>query len=111
MTKHGETDNFAASDFIQQILRHIGRDVLDCAVLNYHESLPRQLYERYKADKSEAVAIDLGNCYELVPQLAIRPLTATGALVRHDPVLLAKTLIEIERAPKAETQAATAAAG
>lgn len=99
MTKHGETDGYAASDFIRRIEQFIGADTVDCAVLNYHESLPRELYERYKQDKAEAVAIDLGNCYELVPQLAIRPLTATGALVRHDPHLLAQTLIEIARTP------------
>ncbi len=95
MTKHGETDNFAASDFIRQINRYLGEGVLDCAVLNYHESLPRDLYEGYKADKAEVVAIDLANCYQLVPQLAIRQLTATGVLVRHDPELLARTLLEI----------------
>jgi uncharacterized cofD-like protein len=101
MTKHGETDSYAASDFIRRIEQFIGADTLDCAVLNYHESLPRELYERYKRDKAEAVAIDLGNCYELVPQLAIRPLTATGALVRHDPDLLARTLVEIAQSPAA----------
>ncbi len=95
MTKHGETDHFAASDFIREINRYLGEGVLDCAILNYHESLPRDLYEEYKADKAEIVAIDLGKCYEIVPQLAIRPLTATGALVRHDPELLARTLLDI----------------
>lgn len=98
MTKHGETDGFAASDFIREINRYLGDEsALDCAVLNYHESLPRELYERYKQEGSEPVAIDLGGCYELVPQLAIRPLTATGALVRHDPDRLAETLVEIAR--------------
>jgi uncharacterized cofD-like protein len=96
MTKHGETDKFAASHFIREIVRYLGSETaLDCAVLNYHESLPRPLYERYKSEHSEPVAIDLGQCYELVPQLAIRPLTATGALVRHDPDLLARVLVEV----------------
>jgi len=104
MTKHGETDGYAASDFIRRIEACIGEETLDCAVLNYHESLPRELYERYKRDHAEAVAIDLGNCYELVPQLAIRPLTATGALVRHDPALLAGTLIEIASSEPAATE-------
>ena len=96
MTKHGETDGFAASDFIREINRYLGRDgALDCAVLNYHESLPRELYEKYKQERAEPVAIDLGRCYESVPQLAIRPLTATGMLVRHDPQRLAATLLEL----------------
>lgn len=96
MTKHGETDGFSASDFIHAINRYLGMpDVLDCAILNYHESLPRHLYEKYKQERAEPVTIDLGRCYESVRQLAIRPLTATGALVRHDPHLLAATLLEL----------------
>ena len=96
MTKHGETDGYAASDFIRTIHRYLGAPV-DCAVLNYHESLPRELYEKYKSEQAEPVAIDLARCYELVEQLAIRPLTATGALVRHDPTKLAGTLLEVAK--------------
>lgn len=110
MTKHGETDGYAASDFIRRVERYIGEDTLDCAVLNYHESLPRELYEGYKRERAEAVAIDLGNCYELVPQLAIRPLTATGALVRHDPARLAATLVEIATTELADSPEAVSAA-
>lgn len=96
MTKHGETDGFPASHFIREMNRYLGGNhVLDCAVLNYHESLPRDLYQKYKRERSEPVTIDLGPCYESVSQLAIRPLTATGELVRHDPALLAQTLIGI----------------
>ncbi len=96
MTKYGETSGFAASDFIKEINRYLGGPgALDCAVLNYHESLPRDLYEKYKKERAEPVSIDLGQCYEAVPQLAIRPLTATGALVRHDATKLAETLLEI----------------
>jgi uncharacterized cofD-like protein len=112
MTKHGETDDFAASDFIREINRYLGGEgTLDCAVLNYHESLPRPLLQRYKSEKSEPVAIDLGRCYEMVPQLAIRPLTATGALVRHDAARLAETLLEIAvSSPAGETSAPATAA-
>lgn len=106
MTKAGETDGFPASRFIREINRYLGTDALDCAVLNYHESLPRQLYDRYKAEGSEPVAIDLGPCYELVPQLMIRALTATGALVRHDPELLARTLLEVVEGVEQPAEAA-----
>jgi uncharacterized cofD-like protein len=95
MTKHGETDNFAASAFIREVIRYLGDGALDYAILNYHESLPRDLLDRYKESHSAPVDLDLGLCYELVPGLRIRPLTRTGALVRHDPELLALTLMEI----------------
>lgn len=111
MTKHGETDGFAASNFITEINRYLGGPgILDCAVLNYHESLPRELYEKYKSQHAEPVSIDLAGCYEAVSQLAIRPLTATGALVRHDASLLAKTLLEVATQTEAgESSPATAA--
>ena len=51
------------------------------------------------------MAIDLAQCYELVPQLAIRPLTATGSFVRHDPTLLAATLVELVGTPQLELTA------
>jgi len=96
MTKHGETDDFAASDFIREILRYLGGEgTVDCAVLNYHESLPRDVLRKYQEQHAQPVSIDLGRCYELVPELAIRPLTAVGALVRHDADRLATTLLEI----------------
>jgi uncharacterized cofD-like protein len=101
MTKHGETDGYAAGDFIRTMKRYLGTPV-DCAVLNYHESLPRDLYDKYKREHSEPVTIDLARCYELVDQLAIRPLTATGALVRHDPLKLAETLLEVAAAKPRE---------
>jgi uncharacterized cofD-like protein len=112
MTKHGETDGFAASDFIQEINRYLGGEgALDCAVLNYHESLPRGLLEKYKSERAEPVAIDLSRCYEVVPRLAIRPLTATGALVRHDAARLASTLMEIAAGERhVETSAPATAA-
>lgn len=104
MTKHGETDGYAASDFIRQINRYLGRDdVLDYAVLNYHESLPRELYLRYREARAEPVTIDLARCYEEVPQLVIRPLTATGALVRHDADLLGATLLALVQPAVAAT--------
>jgi uncharacterized cofD-like protein len=106
MTKGGETDGFAASDFIREINHHLGADdTLDYAVLNYHDSLPRDLLLKYKSERAEPVGIDLARCYELVPHLAIRPLTATGALVRHDPNRLAATLMELVSAPLQESAA------
>jgi uncharacterized cofD-like protein len=96
MTKRGETDGFAASDFVREIVRYLGTpEVLDCAVLNDYEGLPPELYSRYRREKSEAVTVDLDNCYDHVGQVVTRPLTATGSLVRHDATMLAETLMEV----------------
>lgn len=112
MTKHGETDGFSAGEFIRVINRYLGApDALDCAVINYHESLPRDLYRKYKGEKAEPVTIDLGQCYDLLPQLLIRPLTATGSLVRHDPERLAAALMEVAGRQPLPFRASLAAVG
>lgn len=114
MTKHAETDGYAASDFIRQVLRYLGTGpALDCAVINYHESLPHELLEKYKAEASEPVTIDLSACYDLVPHVFIRPLTTTGNYVRHDPALLADLLLEISTVARdpAENRGDPVAAG
>jgi 2-phospho-L-lactate transferase/gluconeogenesis factor (CofD/UPF0052 family) len=103
MTKHGETDGYGASDFIREINRYLGGNVLDCAVLNYYEYLPRDVYLRYHQEHAEPVAIDLAACYQLVSRLLIEPLTLTSTLVRHDPDRLAMTLIEAVRLEGSET--------
>jgi uncharacterized cofD-like protein len=96
MTKHGETDGFSASSFIREINHYLGGEGrLDCAVLNYHESIPRPLSAKYKAARAVPVAIDLAACYECVPHLVVKPLTRTGVFLRHDPDLLAETLIDL----------------
>lgn len=96
MTKHGETDGFRASDFIRQILRYLGEDSeLDYVIVNYHQRLPASVRRRYAESKSEPVNIDLTDCYQLVPNMVVRPLTAVGAYVRHDPHLLANAVMEV----------------
>ncbi len=98
MTKRGETDHFAASDFIRQILRYLGPDSkLDYVVLNYHERLGGDVLRRYAESGSTPVSIDLPTCYALVPNFLLRPLTTVGAYVRHDPHLLADALMEVYR--------------
>lgn len=98
MTKRGETDGFRASDFIRQILRHLGDDsALDYVLLNYHASLPPSVMRRYAETGSKPVSIDLPECYELVPNLEVHPLTAVGTYVRHDPELLADAVMQMYR--------------
>lgn len=96
MTKHGETDGFRASDFIRQVLRYLGDGgQLDYAIVNYHQRLPAPVRRRYSEQRSEPVNIDLSDCYQLVPNMVVRPLTAVGAYVRHDPHLLAAAVMEV----------------
>ncbi|GAC1399961.1 MAG: hypothetical protein NVSMB52_13540 [Chloroflexota bacterium] len=95
MTKHGETDRYAASDFLRVITQYLGEGVLDAALLSYYESLPRDVLGRYRDAGSVPVSIDLEECYKYSPRLMVRPLAAAGTLVRHDPDQLAEALLAL----------------
>jgi uncharacterized cofD-like protein len=95
MTKHGETDGYAASDFLRVVTESLGDGVLDAALLSYYESLPKELLQRYQSEHSNPISIDLEKCYAYAPRLMVRPLAAAGRLVRHDPDLLAAALLDM----------------
>lgn len=96
MTKHGETDNYRASDFIRQVSSYLGsQNVIDYVILNYHEkSFPSDVMKRYAESSQVPVGIDLQECYELVPNLVVKPLTTVGAYVRHDSQRLAEAIMD-----------------
>lgn len=95
MTKRGETDGYAASDFLRVITRYLGDGGLDVALLSYYEQLPRDVLARYAAQGSMPVSIDQERCYNYAPRLLVRPLAAAGTLVRHDSDRLAEVLVEL----------------
>ncbi len=82
MTKHGETDGFAASDFVREIHRYLGRRV-DTVVVNTAEP-PPDLAARYAAEGAFPVAADLPAVRALVPHVLIGSFATTEVLIRHD---------------------------
>ncbi len=100
MTKHGETDGYAASDFLRVITTYLGEGALDAALLSYYESLPLDVLARYQAERAVPVSIDLERCYEYAPRLMVRPVAAAGTLVRHDADRLAEALLALLRSTK-----------
>ncbi len=82
MTKHGETDDFAASDFVREIHKYLGRRV-DSVVVNTG-SFPPALLERYAAERAFPVEPDLDVLRTLVPRVLTGPVATTERLIRHD---------------------------
>jgi uncharacterized cofD-like protein len=82
MTKHGETDNFKASDFVREIHRYLGRRV-DTVIVNTGE-YPHDLAERYAAEGAYPVQADLPALHTLVPRVVTGTLFAAERLIRHD---------------------------
>ena len=82
MTKHGETDGFAASDFVREVHRYLGRRV-DAVVVNTGD-YPPELLARYAEERAEPVRPDLDTVQALVPRVLTGPVAHTERLIRHD---------------------------
>jgi 2-phospho-L-lactate transferase/gluconeogenesis factor (CofD/UPF0052 family) len=84
MTKHGETDNYKASDFVNTIHHYLGARV-DRVVANDGVFHPDVL-KMYSQEQSTPVVVDRARLIQLVPNVAIEPLQLEGdSLARHDP--------------------------
>ncbi len=91
MTKHGETDGYKASDFVNEIHRYLGGRV-DRVIVNdgsFHEDV----LETYAQEKSEPVAIDRARLSHLVPNITVEPLNLEDdTLARHNPERLVRAI-------------------
>lgn len=90
MTKYGETNNFAASDFIKEIQRY-SHNALDHVILNT-KSPKEELASRYSQENSFFVAPDVSGDAKHVIKA---DLTNDLMLLRHDAKKLAKIIMEI----------------
>ena len=82
MTKQGETDGFAASDFVRVVHRYLGRRV-DTVVVNTGE-YPDGLVAHYATEGAQPVHADLDTLRALVPRVLAGSFAMTEKLIRHD---------------------------
>jgi uncharacterized cofD-like protein len=91
MTKHGETDGYKASDFVNAIHRYLGGRV-DRVIIN-DGLFPPDIVEMYEQQKSEPVAPDRAQLLRLVPSVVIEHLNLENdRLARHDPERLVRAI-------------------
>ncbi|MCP5043820.1 MAG: YvcK family protein [bacterium] len=94
MTKHGETDGFAASRHVGEIERYAGR--IPDAVLIHDGSVPRRLITRYDCEYARPVELDADRMRVMgVSTIWSNDIMAADSLVRHDPERTAAALIEL----------------
>ncbi|MDP3710773.1 MAG: YvcK family protein [bacterium] len=91
MTKWGETNGFAADNFINTIEMYLGKSKLDYAILNTKKPSIARLkkYEKEGAEFVETKAI------MKKPTLIMGNFLRSSGFVRHDPDSLAKTIISL----------------
>ena len=91
MTKHGETDCYNASDFVNAIHHYLGGRV-DRVIVNDGTYLPEVL-EMYAEEKGEPVIVDRARLSRLVPHILIEHLNLENdKLARHDPERLVRAI-------------------
>lgn len=93
MTKHGESDQFTASDFVKTIEAQLGTQAIDTVICN-NTQISKELQEKYLQEYSEQVHIDEDNIS--YPVLS-GDLLHIGQFVRHDSKKLAAILRELAK--------------
>ncbi len=95
MTKHGETDGYKASDFVNTIHHYLGARV-DRMIVNDGPYAPEVL-KMYAEEQSEPVVIDRARLSRQVPNLVIEHLNLEDdTLARHDPERLVRAIFPID---------------
>ena len=92
MTQPGETTNYTVSDHVSALLEHANyNSLIDVVIAN--DKHPQMLLEKYKEKDQEPVILDADKLQNLDIRLVARSLIKEENLVRHDPKLLAKSIL------------------
>lgn len=94
MTKHGETNNFRASDFVCEIEKYLGKDVLDYVIVNTSEFNPKVL-ESYCKENAKPAIFDKEDCEKFRAKFIAAELITSTDVLRHDSALLAGKIISL----------------
>jgi uncharacterized cofD-like protein len=94
MTKFGETNGFGAGDFVREIEKYLGKDMLDYCVVNTDKP-KEELLERYEEQRDEYVKYDEKDFSSIRANVILGDFLRQGKFVRHDSEKLAKVLSEL----------------
>jgi uncharacterized cofD-like protein len=93
MTKHGETDGYKASDFVNEIHRYLGARV-DRVIVN-DGPFPAEVLNMYAQQQSEPVVPDRPRLSRLVPSVVLEHVNLEDSpFARHDPERLVRAIFE-----------------
>lgn len=91
MTKHGETDGYKASDFVETIHHYLGGRV-NRVVVN-DGPFAQEVLDMYAQENRGPVVVDRSRLLQLVPNLTIDRLNLENdSLARHDPERLVRAI-------------------
>ncbi len=103
MTQPGETDGYTASRHVRAIVDHVGPGLIDYVVLNGQEVAPG-LQETYARQGAYPVVVDTEAVEAFGVKVVKANLISETVLVRHDPVKLSQTIMEMVFRLKASSE-------
>lgn len=105
MTKFGQTNNFTASEHLNELEKYLGKGVIDVCLVNKTKKIPKKVLARYRQEKAFPVQDDLD---EKLPVKIIRRSLVSSkiytrpkgdklkrSLIRHDSAKLAKAIVSL----------------
>lgn len=83
MNKWGETQNMGVHEHAEKLLSHIGKDALDCIVINSGVP-PEDVLDRYKKQKKELVSYTQEEVEEIASHVLIDDFMSKADVARHN---------------------------
>jgi uncharacterized cofD-like protein len=93
MTQPGETTQFALSDHLRAIKRHVRPTVMDAVVAN-RQSISAEVVRRYRAEGAEQVMVDRENVQKMKVRLITGNIVEEHGVLRHNSAKLARLLVD-----------------
>lgn len=94
MTQPGETDNYKADDHVEKIIKYLGKNILDYAVVNTSRA-PEKLYWKYQKQGAKRVKYHPGDLDRFDIKVLEANLITKENLLRHDPDKVARVILRI----------------
>ncbi len=97
MTKRGETDGFKLSDFLREMNRYLGGQMVDWALVNSGD-IPAPVRQVYAKEGAHPVEADLEKARRYARQIVATPLDNGQTPLQHQPCRLAQEILTIAKA-------------
>lgn len=94
MTQKGESDGYKASDHLRAIIDHAVPGVIEYCIVNTAK-IPPELLKKYEGEESYPVIADSENLKKMKVKVVEAHIISTRDYVRHDPVKLAKIIMDL----------------
>lgn len=94
MTQKGETDGFRASDHLKAIIEHTAPGIVEYCVVNTAR-VPVELLKKYEGEGSYPVVADTDTIKKMRCKAVEAHIVDAKDYVRHDPVRLAKIIVDL----------------